>query len=217
MLKRNELELLTMELETESLSPDIYRYRTKWGVSVVYFIFDPELIRKSVFQPVYLTPADVECEGMSEEEIFQAILESTVTIMHTKIVPFSEYFRELAIFCDDEDKITIIRGIANAMEAADEDSRMWCVTGSLRERCASGGLYLPLLREFCETQKCNGVLIGFSDNDFAYLGKDNPQIASMMPPLVNELSHVVEDAEEIMEKKILRYSYEADALSLFCD
>lgn len=214
MLKRNELELLTMELETESLNPEVYRYRTKWGISVVYFIFDPELIKKSVFQPVYLAPADVECEGMSEEEIFQAILESTVTIMHTKIVPFSEYFRELAFFCDDEDKITIIKGIANAMEEADEDNRMWCVTGSLRERCASGGLYRPLLREFCETQKCNGVLIGFCDNDFAYLGKDNPQIASMMPPLVNELSHVVEDAEEIMEKKILRYDYETDTLSV---
>lgn len=217
MLKRNELELLTMELETESLSPEIYRYRTKWGVSVVYYMFDPDLIRKFIFEPVYLSPKDVECDGMSEEEIFQAILQSTVTIMHTKIVPFSEYFRELELFCDDEDKIPIIRGIANAMEATEEDRRMWCVTGSLRERCASGALYRPLLREFCESQHCSGVLIGFSDNDFAYLGKNNPQIASMMPSLVQELSHVVEDAEELSEKKILKYEYETDMLSDFTE
>lgn len=217
MLKRNELELLTMELETESLSPEIYRYRTKWGVSVVYFMFDPDLIRKFIFEPVYLSPKDVECDGMSEEEIFQAILQSTVTIMHTKIVPFSEYFRELELFCDDEDKIPIIRGIAKAMEAAEEDRRMWCVTGSLRERCASGALYRPLLREFCENHHCSGVLIGFCDNDFAYLGKDNPKIASMMPSLVQELSHVVEDAEELSEKKILKYEYETDMLSDFTE
>ena len=35
MLKKNELALLTMELETADLSPEVYRYRTKYGVSVV--------------------------------------------------------------------------------------------------------------------------------------------------------------------------------------
>ncbi len=215
MLKKNELALLTMELETADLSPEVYRYRTEYGVSVVYFMFDPELISKYVFEPVYLSPADVECEGMSEEDIFHAILESTVTIMHTEIIPFSEYFREFEEFCEDKDKLPIIRGIAKAMEDAEEESRVWCVTGSLRERCASGALYRPLLREFCETHKCSGVLIGLCDNDFAYLGKDNPRMASMMPSLVQGLKHIVEGAKELSDVKILRYSYETDTLSVF--
>ena len=109
MLKKNELALLTMELETEDLSPEVYRYRTQYGVSVVYFMFDPELLRKYIFEPVYLSPEDVECEGMSEDDIFHAILESTVTIMHTEIIPFSEYFREFEEFCEDKDKLPIIR------------------------------------------------------------------------------------------------------------
>lgn len=215
MLKKKELGLLAMELETESLSPDIYRYRTKCGISVVYYMFDPDLIRDFIFEPVYLCPADVECEGMSEEEMFQAILESTVTIMHTEIIPFSEYFREFEKFCEDEKKIPVIRGIVKAMEAAEDKKRVWCVTGALRERCASGALYRPLLREFCEIQNFPGALIGFSDNDFAYLGEDNPQIASIMPSLVYEISHVIEDAEELFEAKILKYDYETDTLSVF--
>ncbi len=36
---------------------------------------------------------------------------------------------------------------------------------------------------------------------------------SMMPSLVYELSHVTEEAEELSEKKILRYDYETDTLS----
>ena len=213
MLKRSELELLTLELETEPLSPEVYRYQTQWGLSVVYYIFDPDLIKKYIFEPVYMSPAAVECKGMSEEEIFQAVLESTVTIMQTEIIPFSEYFQEFERYCDDKSKLPVIRGIAKAMEGAKEESRVWCVTGSLRERCAAGALYQPLLRKFCETQKCPGVLIGFSDNDFAYLGKDNPQMLSLMPSLVYELSHVVEEAAELSEKKILRYDYETDTLS----
>lgn len=213
MLKRSELGLLTMELETEPLEPDVYRYETQWGLSVVYYIFDPELMEKLIFEPVYMSPADVECEGMSEEEIFQAVLESTVAIMKTEIIPFSEYFREFEEFCNDKSKLPVIRGIVKAMEGASEEKRVWCVTGSLRERCASGALYQPLLRAFCETHECPGVLIGFSDNDFAYLGKDNPQMLSMMPSLVYELSHVTEEAEELSEKKILRYDYETDTLS----
>ena len=217
MLKKNELALLTMELETADLSPEVYRYRTKYGVSVVYFMFDPELLSKYIFEPVYLSPEDVECEGMSEEDIFHAILESTVTIMHTEIIPFSEYIREFEEFCEDKDKLPIIRGIAKAMEDAEEESRIWCVTGSLRERCASGVLYRPLLRQFCEAHKCAGLLMGLCDNDFAYLGKDNPQMASMMPSLVQGLRHIVEGAKELLEVKILRYNYEADTLSIFTE
>jgi hypothetical protein len=217
MLKKNELALLTMELETADLSPEVYRYRTKYGVSVVYFMFDPELLSKYIFEPVYLSPEDVECEGMSEEDIFHAILESTVTIMHTEIIPFSEYFREFEEGCEDKNKLPIIRGIAKAMEEAKEESRVWCVTGALRERCASGALYRPLLREFCEAQKCSSVLIGLCDNDFAYLGKEHPQMASMMPSLVHGLSHIVDGAKELLEVKILRYNYEADTLSIFTE
>ncbi len=215
MLKKKELELLTMELETESLSPEVYRYRTDWGISVVYYLFDPDLLEQFIFEPVYLSPADVECEGMSEEEIFKAILDSTVKIMHTEIIPFPEYFREFEDICEDKTKIPVIKGIAKAMEGAEEENRVWCVTGSLRERCASGALYQPLLRNFCEEHKCSGVLIGFSDNDFAYLGKDNPQMASLMPPLVYGLSHIVEDAKEIVDRKILRYDYETDTFQVF--
>lgn len=215
MLKKNELSLLTMELETADLSPEVYRYRTQYGVSVVYFMFDPELLSKYIFEPVYLSPEDVECEGMSEDDIFHAILESTVTIMHTEIIPFSEYFREFEKWCEDKNKLPIIRGIAKAMEEAKEESRVWCVTGALRERCASGALYRPLLREFCEAQKCSGVLIGLCDNDFAYLGKEHPQMASMMPSLVHGLSHIVDGAKELPEVKILKYNYEADTLSIF--
>lgn len=217
MLKKRELGLLTMELETESLDPEIYRYQTKYGISVVYFMFDPELIRKFIFEPVYLSPEDVKCEGMSEEEIFQAILESTVTIMHTEIIPFSEYFREFEQFCEDKKKIPIIREIARAMESVEDEKKVWCVTGAPRERCASGALYHPLLRAFCETHGCAGLLIGFSDNDFAYLGEDNPQIASIMPSLVHELSHVVEGAKELLDLKILKYDYKTDTMSEFKD
>lgn len=217
MLRRSELKLLMMELETESLGAEVYRYRTKWGVSVVYYIFDPDLMEKFIFEPVYMSPEDVECEGMSEEEIFRAVLESTVTIMNTEIIPFSQYFREFEMICDDERKIPVIRRIADAMDGADEESRVWCVTGSLRERCASGALYQPLLREFCEKNGCSGVLIGLSDNDFAYLCRYNPEIALMMPSLVHELSHVVEGARELSEKKILKFDYETDTLSDITD
>ena len=60
-------------------------------------------------------------------------------------------------------------------------------------------------------------MIGFSDNDFAYLGKDNSQMASLMPSLVHGLSHIVEGAEELVAMKILRYNYETDTLKVFTE
>ena len=64
-----ELEVVLMELETENLNPDIYRYRTEWGINVVYYIFDFQLMDELIFQPIYLNNSDIFYFGMTENEL----------------------------------------------------------------------------------------------------------------------------------------------------
>ena len=60
MLNDKELKLVIMELETESISPEVYRYRTEYGLSVVYYMFDIQKLEGFIFEPIYLYTDDVE-------------------------------------------------------------------------------------------------------------------------------------------------------------
>lgn len=64
-----ELEIVLMELETENLNPDVYRYRTEWGINVAYYIFDFQLMDELIFQSIYLNNSDIFYFGMTENEL----------------------------------------------------------------------------------------------------------------------------------------------------
>lgn len=212
MLTDKELELVMMELETESISPEAYRYRTEYGLSVVYYMFNIQKLEKLVFEPVYFYTDDVECLGKTEEELFQIILRNTMAIMQTKIIPYSSYLAELGAKCHDAVRREFITRIVETMERSKEEDRLWCLTSIIRERGASGVFCTEILKQFCKEHHFKQLFIGVSNNDFAFLYRASEETLYNMQILVKQVSHVVDGEDEILQRKILLYDCETDTL-----
>lgn len=212
MLTDGELELVMMELETDSISPEVYRYPTKYGLSVVYYMFNVQKLEKLVLEPVYFYTDDVESLGKSEAELFQIILHNTVAIMRTKIIPYSSYLAELGAKCHDAVRREFIARIVEAMEREKEEDRLWCLTSTIRERGTSGAFCTEILKQFCKEHHFKQLFIGISNNDFAFLYRASEEMLYNMQILVKQVGHVVNGEDKILHRKILLYDYEKDTL-----
>lgn len=210
-----EIDLIMMELETEGLSEEIYRYKTKWGITVVYYMYDFRLLKDHIFKPIYLHYEDLYFV-QEEEEFFQKILLNTITISQMNIMPFTYFLKELQSECEPIDA-TIIKGIIKTMENLEEENMLWCITGSLRERGSCGGFYRPLLKHFCKMHMCSHVLIGFGNNNYAFLSRVNQNTIQKMKILTYQVESILAENTKIAQKKILFYSDKNNTLEVFGD
>lgn len=213
------LEVIMMELETECLSPDVYRYSTEWGMNVVYYIFDFELMENLILEPIYLNKADIHFLGLTENELFQKVLKNTFIMSSPRIMPFPEYLRDLEGVSENA-LISIIRELTGMMEKIKEEKKqLWCVTNIIGMRGAVGGFYKRLLREFCMTYGCRYLLLGFCNNDYTFLSIKNESTVLAMKQLTNGIGSIRSDTEKIMQRRILIYDFGKDTLEEFgeCD
>lgn len=216
-----ELELVMMELETECLSPEVYRYSTEWGINVVYYIFDYEFMENLIFRPIYLNKTDICYFGLTEKELFQKILKNTFIMSQPRIIPFPEYLRDLERVSENA-LIPIIRETIKMMEGIqDKNKQLWCITNTIGERGAVGGFYKRLLRKFCMIHDCRYLLLGFNNNDYAFLSIKNEStvLAMKQLTLTNGIGSIRSDTEKIMQRRILIYDFGKDTLEEFgaCD
>lgn len=215
LITDGELELVIMELETERLSPEVYRYRTEWGINVVYYIFDFEFMENYIFEPIYLNESDILFLGMAENELFQKVLKNTFTMTQPRIMIFPEYLKDLERVSENA-LIPIIRKVANIMGSIqDKNKQLWCVTNLLGERGAVGGFYKRLLRKFCMVHDCRYLLLGFSNNDYAFLSMMNESTILAMKRLNEGMGSIRSDIGRIKQKKILIYDFRKDSLEEF--
>lgn len=215
LITDGELDLVIMELETERLSPEIYRYRTVWGINVVYYVFDFELMENYIFEPIYLNESDILFLGMAENELFQKVLKNTFTMTQPRIMIFPEYLKDLERVSENA-LIPIIRKVANIMGSIqDKNKQLWCVTNLLGERGAVGGFYKRLLRKFCMVHDCRYLLLGFSNNDYAFLSMMNGSTILAMKRLNEGMGSIRSDIGRIKQKKILIYDFRKDSLEEF--
>lgn len=115
VMTEKAFNFLLMELETETLSPDVYRYCTDWGITVVYYMFDLQLLEKGIREPIYLCQEEFLLLEEKEDIIFQKILLNTVFGFRSRIILFTEYLKELEMECEEK-YIPLITTIANSME-----------------------------------------------------------------------------------------------------
>lgn len=210
-----ELELVMMELETEGLPPEIYRYRTEWGMNVVYYIFDFELMEKLIFEPIYLSEFDIRFLRMTENELFQKVLKNTVLMSQPSIMLFPEYLKDLERVCEYS-LIPVIRQVKNVMERIqDKSKQLWCITNRLGERGAVGGFYKRLLKKFCMMHDCRYLLLGFSNNDYTFLSMMNENTVMAMKRLNEGIGSIRSDTGKILQRKILMYDFRKDSLEVF--
>lgn len=215
LITDGELELVIMELETERLSPEVYRYRTEWGINVVYYIFDFEFMENYIFEPIYLKESDILFLGMAENELFQKVLKNTFAMTQPRIMIFPEYLKDLERVSENA-LIPIIRKVANIMGSIqDKNKQLWCVTNLLGERGAVGGFYKRLLRKFCMVHDCRYLLLGFSNNDYAFLSMMNESTILAMKRLNEGMGSIRSDIGRIKQKKILIYDFRKDSLEEF--
>lgn len=210
-----ELEIVLMELETENINPDVYRYRTEWGINVVYYIFDFQLMDELIFQPIYLNNSDIFYFGMTENELFQKVLKNTVIMTQPRIMLFPEYLEDLEQVCE-RSLIPVIKRLATVMRKIEnKNKRLWCVTNILGERGAVGGFYKRLLRKFCMTHDCRHLLVGFSNNDYALLSMVNENSIMAIRELLDGVGSVRSDSGKIIQRQLLIYDYGKDSLEEF--
>ena len=210
------LEFILMELETEGLSPEIYRYQTRWGINVVYYILDIQQLEEGIIEPLYFEYEEVYSFGKSEDALFDKILENTVSIMQTRLIPFYVYLRELEDECEDA-LIPVIQTLVGIMIKIKKDNWLWCVTSSLKERGATGAFYKPLLRIFCETNQCKRLLLGFGNNDYTFMAKINSNTISAISDLGYGVGSIRKDSRKIIQRKMLIYDYDLDSFEEFKD
>ena len=210
-----EPEIVLMELETENLNPDVYRYRTEWGINIVYYIFNFQLMEELIFQPIYLNNSDIFYFGMTENELFQKVLKNTVIMTQPRIMLFPEYLKDLERVCE-RSLIPVIRELISVMVKIENKSKqLWCVSNILGERGAVGGFYKRLLRKFCMTHNCNRLLVGFSNNDYALLTMVNENTVMAIRQLIDGVGSVRSDTGKITQRKLLIYDYGKDSLEEF--
>lgn len=215
MVTCKELEVVLMELETENLNPDIYRYRTEWGINVVYYIFDFQLMDELIFQPIYLNNSDIFYFEMKENELFQKVLKNTVIMTQPRIILFPEYLEDLEQVCE-RSLIPVIKRLAAVMRKIEnKNKRLWCVTNILGERGAVGGFYKRLLRKFCMAHDCRQLLVGFSNNDYALLSMVNENTIMAIRELLDGVGSVRSDSGKIIQRQLLIYDYGKDSLEEF--
>ncbi len=212
MVTCKELEVVLMELETENLNPDIYRYRTEWGINVVYYIFDFQLMDELIFQLIYLNNSNIFYFGMTENELFQKVLKNTIIMTQPRIMFFPEYLEDLERVCK-RSLIPVIKRLAAVMRKIQNKSKqLWCVTNILGERGAVGGFYKCLLRKFCMTYDCRHLFVGFSNNDYALLSMVNENTVMAIGELLNGVGSVRSDSGKIIQRQLLIYDYGKDSL-----
>mgnify|MGYP007075846034 FL=1 len=192
-----EPEIVLMELETENLNPDVYRYRTEWGINVVYYIFNFQLMEELIFQPIYLNNSDIFYFGMTENELFKKVLKNTIIMTQPRIMLFPEYLKDLERVCE-RSLIPVIRELISVMVKIENKSKqLWCVSNILGERGAVGGFYKRLLRKFCMAHNCNRLLVGFSNNDYALLTMVNENTVMAIRQLIDGVGSVRSDTVNI--------------------
>lgn len=210
-----EPEIVLMELETENLNPDVYRYRTEWGINVVYYIFNFQLMEELIFQPIYLNNSDIFYFGMTENELFQKVLKNTIIMTQPRIILFPEYLKDLERVCE-RSMIPVIRELISVMGKIENKSKqLWCVSNILGERGAVGGFYKRLLRKFCMAHNCKCLLVGFSNNDYALLTMVNENTVMAIRQLIDGVGSVRSDTGKITQRKLLIYDYGKDSLEEF--
>jgi hypothetical protein len=95
-ITRKGLDYVFMELETEFLSTDVYRYYVD-GLIIVYYTFDIQLLSNDIFDHVHLSNEDIKLLGEPEDMLYQRILKNTVSVFRTNLMPFHIYLNNIEV------------------------------------------------------------------------------------------------------------------------
>ena len=125
-ITNKELDYVFMELETVNLSAEVYRYHVE-GLIVVYYIFEAQLLKNEILEPVYLSEEDIYFLGEPEDKLYQRILENTVGVLQTKLVPLHVYLNEIKTE-DEEIFRPIICRLVEVMGNIKYEKMLWCIT-----------------------------------------------------------------------------------------
>ena len=106
-ITNKELDYVFMELETVNLSAEVYRYHVE-GLIVVYYIFEAQLLKNEILEPVYLSEEDIYFLGEPEDKLYQRILENTVGVLQTKLVPLHVYLNEIKTEDEEIDRKSVV-------------------------------------------------------------------------------------------------------------
>jgi hypothetical protein len=211
-ITRKGLDYVFMELETEFLSTDVYRYYVD-GLIIVYYTFDIQLLSNDIFDHVHLSNEDIKLLGEPEDMLYQRILKNTVSVFRTNLMPFHIYLNNIEV---EEEELfrPIICRLIEVMEKIKYEKMLWCVTSDFGEWGASGGLYKPLLKLFCSTNGCRQLLLGFSNNDYALLSMVNESTIPAMKELTYETDSISMDSGKLTQKRLLLYDAKTNGFEI---
>ena len=74
-MNQRETSLIVMEIETVDLESEAYRYRTQWGISVVYYMIDMKALENNEYKSIYLYNDDVRRLKDKEFTLIESVLQ----------------------------------------------------------------------------------------------------------------------------------------------
>lgn len=207
MLTEQELDLVTVELETVNLDSDLYRQKTKWGIEIVYYMLDLILIERGIIKPLHFYEDDFNSYfgERNREELFERALDNTVNIFQIRGMPFAEYLKTMERDPINADRRMVIRALTDKMESLDKRYQPLCITGTRGIRAAVGAFSTKVLTQTCRKFGMNRLIIGICNNDFALVFQDLPENLTTLKRLMKPYEKFLTGSKTIRQKAILKY------------
>lgn len=214
-MSEKELDFVLMEFATKNLDENVYRYQSPWGLPVVYYMLDFRKAFQGLFEPIYLCDNDVKSIACKEDVLFNRILKNTMVIMRIGYMRFSDYLRELKPDCAEEIGTRLIDGVSMAMDEADTERQILCITSSIRDRGSVGVFSTQLLQKICEEQKAEKILVGVGCHDYALVMRTTEKNARTMEWFIYYIGNVRQYQPEIEQRGIFQYDITKNTLQIW--
>lgn len=217
MLSENELDLITIELETVGLDRAAHVYKTQWGIPVTFYMLDIGFADRGIVHPLYFHHSDFKryLSGLDQEELFARALENTVKIFQITGKTLAEYFREMGKMPENTVRQILLHALAEKMQSVEKEHQPLCITGTLGIRGAVGALSLNVLQQTCCKFGMEKLLIGICNNDFALAFQDLPENLQTLQKIMEPYGKDLLGSKGIRQISILQYDSEKNELNTY--
>lgn len=216
-MNQRETSLIVMEIETVDLESEAYRYRTQWGISVVYYMIDMKALENNEYKSIYLYNDDVRRLKDKEFTLFESVLQNTIALFSPEIILLSTYLEEFEKGCEDTVSLLLIRKLIATLSTLPNEEQTYCLTNNIRIKGTVCAFYKPLLSDFCADKKHDRILVGIGNNDIAFIMSCSKKNFSTLKYLTYQVGSVIQDSPSTTTNGILLYTYQTNTLEIFTE
>lgn len=182
---------------------------------VSFYMLDLErLLNENIIQLIYLRHDEILQLPYTGEELFQKAVQNTEKILQLRLIPFSTYIDALIPLCREEIALAVMRLLVHDLQKLPSQQIPWCIASNTLERGACGIFCLSLLKEFCEKQYIQKILLGIGSNDFAFVFPYTEKNERTIRHFVFKAKNTETKTSTLTIRAVMLYDYEKNDLKM---